>query len=438
MAARLRLLTVIVLLGCGGGVYWYMTKPREESDGKVRVSGNIEVTDAQVSFKIAGRVDQRYVDEGQLVNKGDQIALLDTADLVCEVDLRRAELKAAESVLAELEAGSRVEEIATAKATMEKSQHTLDDYVAGSRPQDIKAAESNLAAAELSEHQAKIDLERSTQLVQRKAVSAEEYDRTRTNYNVAIEKRRQAEQQLSLLQEGFRKEQIEQARAALQEAKAHYDLVLAGARREVIDQAKAKVEQAKANVRLAEVRLAYSDLRSPMTGVVLSKNIEPGEYVVAGTPVVTIGDLVNVWLRAYIEQPAEHEHVKVGQKAIVTTDTGDSFEGYVSFISSEAEFTPKNVQTQKERVKLVYRIKINIVNKDMRLKPGMPADAVIDINSPAAIPPDAAPKNPSSVSVGDSVPDENTKQNPNAHVDSNANRNVNSDPSVEKSVSPAQ
>ena len=162
------------------------------------------------------------------------------------------------------------------------------------------------------------------------------------------------------------------------QAKAQYDLVVAGPRKETIDQARAKVEQVAANLKLAETRLGYATVVSPLSGVVLSKNIEPGEFVVAGTPIVTVGDLVNVWLRAYIEEP-DLDRVKVGQRAIVTTDAGKTFEGHVGFISSEAEFTPKNVQTQKERVKLVYRIKIDITNPNMELKPGMPADAEIQL-----------------------------------------------------------
>ena len=112
--------------------------------------------------------------------------------------------------------------------------------------------------------------------------------------------------------------------------------------------------------------------------MVLSKNIEPGEYVAPGTPVVTVGDLVHVWLRAYIEE-LDLKRVKPGQKATVSIDSGDEYQGRVSFIAQEAEFTPKNVQTQKERVKLVYRIKIDVTNPDMELKPGMPADAVIEV-----------------------------------------------------------
>ncbi len=190
---------------------------------------------------------------------------------------------------------------------------------------------------------------------------------------------RQAVAQLKLAQEGYRKQQIEEARSTAAQAKAQYDLVKAGPRQEDIDQGKQRVKQAKAALALAETQLGYATVGSPLTGVVLSKNIEPGEYVAPGTAVVTVGDLVNVWLRAYIEE-GDLGRVKVGQRASVTNDTfpGKKYEGVVSFIAADAEFTPKNVQTQKERVKLVYRIKIDIKNPNRELKPGMPADAAIE------------------------------------------------------------
>jgi HlyD family secretion protein len=129
---------------------------------------------------------------------------------------------------------------------------------------------------------------------------------------------------------------------------------------------------------VAETRLSYTTVIAPIGGVVLSENLEAGMYAAPGTPVVTVGDLVNLWLRAYISE-TDLGRVKLGQRVWVTTDTypGKRYDGRVSFIASQAEFTPKNVQTEKERVKLVYRVKIDIQNPNMELKPGMPADAVI-------------------------------------------------------------
>ncbi|MGA2060706.1 MAG: efflux RND transporter periplasmic adaptor subunit, partial [Thermoguttaceae bacterium] len=274
---------------------------------------------------------------------------------------------------------SRKEDIAASEAAMHKAEFALADLEAGSRPQEIKFAEASLSAADAQKAQSQADYIRANQLFKEKMISNEQHDAAKAIADVAAQRYREAVEHLALVKEGSRKQQIDEARAAYNQAKAQYDLVMAGPRKETIDQARAKVKQAEAALQLAQTRLSYATLTAPMSGVVMSKNIEPGEYVAPGTPVVTVGDLVNVWLRAYIPE-TELGRVKVGQKAKVTTDTypGKAYEGRVSFIAQEAEFTPKNVQTEKERVKLVYRIKIDITNPEMELKPGMPADAVIE------------------------------------------------------------
>lgn len=380
MKSKFLVLLVLIAAAGGGGFYWYKTNHTNHSSSEIRLSGNIETTITDVSFKIPGRVMTRPVDEGYLVKKGDLIATLDDSDLKCDVSLRTAELEAAKAYLAELEAGSRPEEIAAAAAAMQQAAFRLADLEAGSRPQEIAAADATFRAAAAQKAQAQSDYARAKQLYEKKMISSEQYDAARTAYDVAAERYRDAAERFDLIKEGSRKQQIAQARAAWEQAKAQYALVKAGPRKETIDQARAKVQQAAAALSLAEMRLSYATIVSPMSGVVLSKNIEPGEYVAAGTPVVTVGDLVNVWLRAYIQE-TDLGRIKVGQKASVTTDTyqGKVYPGRVSFIAQEAEFTPKNVQTEKERVKLVYRIKIDITNPNMELKPGMPADAVIEM-----------------------------------------------------------
>jgi HlyD family secretion protein len=153
-----------------------------------------------------------------------------------------------------------------------------------------------------------------------------------------------------------------------------------GYRPEQVDQARARLQEAEEALSLARTRLGYATLFAPMDGVVLTENVEPGEFVAAGTPVITLGALDPVWLRAYIGE-TDLGRVKLGQAARVITDTypGKVYRGTVAFIAQDAEFTPKNVQTEKERAKLVYRIKITLPNPDQELKPGMPADAELDI-----------------------------------------------------------
>jgi HlyD family secretion protein len=151
-----------------------------------------------------------------------------------------------------------------------------------------------------------------------------------------------------------------------------------GPRREDIDDARSQVEQARANLKLIETQLGYTVLTSPLSGVVLVKSSEVGEVVNPGTSVLTIGDIENVWLRAYVPE-TELGRIKWGQEVLVTTDLQPKkeYKGRISFISSQAEFTPKQIQTEKERVTLVYRIKVDLPNRDRELKPGMPADGRI-------------------------------------------------------------
>jgi membrane fusion protein YbhG len=357
---------------------YYIYSGSRHDPNVIRVSGNIEVTDAEVSFKLAGRVEARLVTEGETVRVGQLVARLDSMDLAQEVALRKAEVQVAQAALAELEAGSRPEEIAQAAAAVRKAQAWLDELLAGSRPQDVAAAQAAVQREKAEMNRLKVDYERAAHLYERTLIAAQEYDAAQTTYEVAQRKLKEAEAHLNLVVEGPRKEQIQQARAGVAEAQERYALVKKGPRQETIDQARARLEQAKHTLALAETRLGYATLVSPLSGVVLSKNVEPGEYVAAGTPVVTVGDLEHVWLRAYINE-TDLGRVKVGQRVYVTSDTypGRVYEGRVSFIASQAEFTPKNVQTEKERVKLVYRVKVDIPNPNMELKPGMPADADI-------------------------------------------------------------
>ncbi len=364
-------------------MYSFVWNRSSASRDRIEVSGNIEVTDADVGFKIDGRVARRLVDEGEQVTIGQTIALLDPSDLLAEVAIRKAEVAEAEAELSELEAGSRPQEIAAAKAVFEKARATLDELEAGSRPQEIAAAKATLDSALADREFLEGDYQRLKALYERKSLTKEEYERARSAFQMAAAKAEAAARQYDLVKEGPRQEQIAQARAALAEARAQYELVREGPRKEKIRQSQAKLERAKSSLGLAEIRLDDATLRSPLSGIVLSKNIEPGEYVAQGTPIVTVGDLANVWLRAYIDE-TDLGRVKVGQKVRITTDTypGKVYEGRISFLASQAEFTPKNVQTPKERVKLVYRIKVEIANPKMELKPGMPADAEILLDSP--------------------------------------------------------
>ncbi len=320
------LAAVVALVVIAAAVAYYVTHRHRNDRNVIKVSGNIEVTSVEASFKVPGRVLERLVDEGETVRAGQVIARLDSADLAHEVAIRRAEAETARAALRELEAGSRKEEIAQAAAV--------------------------LAAAEAEATRAADDFRRQEELFRREVIPRQKFDQAKAARDASQAQVRQAREALILTRKGPRQERIDQGRSRLREAEAA--------------------------LALASEQLGYATLTAPVAGTVMSKNIEPGEQVAVGTPVVTIGEMESVWVRAYIPE-TELGRVKLGQKARVTTDTwpGRRYDGAVTFISSEAEFTPKNVQTQKERVKLVYRIKITIPNPRMELKPGMPADAEI-------------------------------------------------------------
>jgi len=325
---RRLLLLILLAVSISAAVIWFVFHSIRKNDaGTIHVSGNIEVTTVELSFKIPGRVKDRLVDEGEQVRKDQLVARLDPEDLLHEAESRKAEVRAARALLTELETGYRTEEIAQAEAALKRITAEADRF--------------------------RIDFARQQRLYRKEVISARDFDAARAAF--------------------------EASQASVREARERLNLLRSGPRKETIAQARARLESAEAVLALAETRLGHAALKSPATGLVLSKNIEPGEQVAAGTPVVTVGMLDEVWMRAYISE-TDLGRVKVGQKATVTTDTwpGKKYEGRISFISPEAEFTPKSVQTATERVKLVYRIKITVPNSAGELKPGMPADAQIE------------------------------------------------------------
>lgn len=294
--------------------------------GLLKLSGTIEATSVIVSFKVGGRLAERMLDEGQAVQAGQLVGRLENDELKEERNSRFAEERASRAAVADLEAGARREEIAQGEAALART-----------------VAESQKLAG---------DALRAEELFRREVIPLKDLEAARAARDASA--------------------------AAVREAGQHLQLLKNGPRPDAVRQARARAEGASAGRALAETRLSQSVLYSPLSGLVLSKHAEPGEMLAAGAPVVTVAKMDEVWLRGYIPE-SELGRVKLGQSAAVTVDTwpGRRFEGRVSFIASEAEFTPRNVQTEKERVKLVYRIKITLLNPKGELKSGMPADAVI-------------------------------------------------------------
>jgi len=274
MKRRLIIAGIVLIAGIAATLYIRYGNSRDQ--GTMTLSGNVEVTEVNVGFKMPGRVLRLYTDEGRTVASNEKIAELDNAEYESMVNQSKA------SVL-------------NAEAQYEKAHK---------------------------------DYDRFTLLYRDGVVSSQQMDAAKSAYDAAA----------------------------------------------------AQLQLSRASLRTSDVKLKDSVIYAPLNGVVLRKNVEEGETVGTGTMLFTIGDLENPWVKVYVKED-KLGFVKLGQRAEVTVDTylGKVYEGTVTYISSEAEFTPKNVQTKEERVKLVFGVKVSVKNVNHELKPGMPADVTIRV-----------------------------------------------------------
>jgi HlyD family secretion protein len=380
----LLILFLLLLVGAGTAVYLGQRKAREQ---ELFYSGTIEATRADLAFQASGRVERVLVDEGEDVTAGRLLAALDRSELEARRDAAEARVATAERELARLTALLRVheatlpDEVDRAEAGVQALEARLRELERGYRSQDVEQARLALISAGETLEKARKDRDRYEALYRRGSVSEEERDRVVLRYENALRAWERAREQHALLEEGFRTEEIETAEARLAEGRA----VLALARDNLerirvtereVEAARARVDEARAALALAEVRLGYTRLYAPFDGTITVRSVEPGEVIVPSREVLSLTDLSTVDLEIFVNE-TEIGAVKPGQDVEVKVDTFPDkvYRGKVSFISSEAEFTPKFIQTQKERVKLVYRVKVSIPNPKRELKPGMPADA---------------------------------------------------------------
>jgi HlyD family secretion protein len=295
---------------------------RGQDDGTIVASGHVEATEVMVSTKVAGTIETLAVDEGAAVAAGQEIARLDTTDTRLALDAARAD---------------------RAMAAAE-----LRLRVAGSREEDVKEAEAQLVRAEADLSGAEKDLARMEGLLAAGSGTTKSRDDARTRRDVAQASLDAARERLRRLRAGFRAEEKDAARA--------------------------RVDAADARIAQLEQQLKDAVVVSPIKGVVTEKVAEKGELLARGAGLVVVTELENAWLNAYVAE-TDLGRLRLGQEAQVVTDDGQSRTGRLSFVASRAEFTPKNVQTRDERVKLVYRIKVALENGDGLFKPGMPSTA---------------------------------------------------------------
>jgi len=304
-----------ILISCNGN-----------DNDRIKASGNIEATNIIVSSQVSGKVLQILKDEGDKVNKNDTVIIIDPETY---------ELK--------------LEEALAAKEVTQAQFNLLKE---GARKEDVKQAEENLKQVQVTFNLAEKDKERMENLYQAKSITKKQYDDAMANYEIS--------------------------QARLKSAKENYEKVKNLARPEELKQAEANLNRAIANVNLIKKNLNDCYVTSPSSGFITKKFVEIGETAGMMSSLFQIADLSSVDLVIYVPE-TELGKVQLGQKAEISVDTypEKTFNGKVIYISPQAEFTPKNIQTQEERTKLVFAVKIKIDNPEFELKDGMPADAVI-------------------------------------------------------------
>ncbi len=360
------LLSLSLLAGC----------QNETPNGELSMSGNVDNRQMNVAFLIAERVASIHVEEGTHVKKGDLIGELETVRIQREVALAESEVETARAAVAVAEEAVKIADQAISvaetvvlgmKATWEKAEN-------GSRKEDIELAEAAVEMIQVQIPAAKSFYERNQRLVKTSAVSEQEFDNAESNYLKLKAELRLAETNLEKMKNGTRQEEKDAAHAQLLQSEAQLEQARA---RKIqaetqLTQAQATVAQAEAALEIGKQRLTDCQLFAPCDGIIRSRILEPGELASPQMPAFTLAVVSPKWVRVYAEEP-QLPRIKMGQKVRICVDgLKHECEGWVGFISPNAEFTPKNVETEDLRTSLVYEVRVFVEDTDDILKLGMP------------------------------------------------------------------
>jgi HlyD family secretion protein len=306
---------------------------------RIRVSGHVEATEVRVAPQVSGRIVEMNVAEGDRVSSGVVVARLDTADADLALARTKAERAQAEAALRLLQAGARPEDVRVAEA-------------------QLSAARADLSVAAAESAAAQVDVERFERLLASNSGTRKQRDDAVARLNVAAERERAARERVRSADESVTR-------------------VKAGARREELDAARARLAAADTAIATWEKAIADATVVSPVGGLVTEKLADAGELAQTRVPLLVVTDLDHAWANVYVDEPIV-PRLRIGQAVTLFTDAGGAeVPGTISYISPNAEFTPRNVQTAEDRAKLVYRVKVSVDNRDGLLKVGMPVEAEI-------------------------------------------------------------
>jgi len=359
-------------------LYWTQQRPRP-----LVVSGFIEADQIRVGSRVGGRVAEVFAVEGQRLRKGDPLYRLEAFDLEERLARAEATASAAAAELTRLRAGYRPQEVQQARGRRDRLAAVLAKARAGPRRREIEIAEQKLKVAQANLELAESEHRQIMRMAQQRTASQTEIDRAERELKKSRAELAAAEQELELLREGTRPEELAEAEAALAEAEAALKLLEEGYRAEDIRQAEAKLKAAEAEAAAIRRQIAELVVCAPCECTVEAIDLRPGDIVAPDAPTVSLLEANRLWLRAYVPEN-RLARIRLNQRVPVRIDGfGDrKFMGRITFIATEGEFTPRNIQTPEERSKQVFRIKITIEEGLERLRSGMMGDVLLDEATP--------------------------------------------------------
>jgi len=369
---------VIVLLALAAfSIYRWKVDQRGDPD-HLTVSGTVEADEVDIGSKLGGRLTTLLAHEGDAVTKGQLLASFDTDELSARQRQLSAGKTVAEAQAPKLKNGPRSQELAQARAGVAAAAAQLRELEAGSRSEDIATARATWQAAEAQATQAAADYSRSQQLFEQDVIARSDLDAAKARADSTRRSADAAKQQYQKAQAGPRVEEIATARARVSQAQAAYDLLAAGSRPEDIKAASAQIEAAQADIDVLGVQIAESKVFAPEDGTILSLNRQVGDLVLPNQAVFTMLLTSSYYVQVFIPEN-KLSWVQPGMTAKLAVDTfpGQTFTGTITYLSTQGEFTPRNLQTTEKRVEQTFRCKV-AVDDPRKLRPGMVCDVVFD------------------------------------------------------------
>jgi multidrug resistance efflux pump len=370
------ILIILAAVGVGLGFFW----PFRRSPATLQLPGVVEIQEVHLGSKIGGRVARVAVREGDLVETGAPLVYFEVPELEAQRDQLQASLAAMEADLEKCKNGPRPEEKRAAQEAVEAARARWEVLKLGARAEEIREARSQYEAAEADLKLAREDFDRASPLYRRQSISRAEYDAARAARDRAQGNSAKAKAHLDLLVAGNRPEEIQQAQAQLRQAQANYDLLLAGSRSEDIASAEARAAQARGKLREIEANLKEAVVRAPERVIVDVLGVRKGDLVAPNQTILRVLRADDLWVRIYVPE-TQLGQIRLHEQVDVTIDSYPDrhFTGTITQISTESEFTPRNVQSPDERRFQVFSAKVHVPDPEGIFKSGMAAQVTVPL-----------------------------------------------------------